>query len=137
ASEAQFRALLPQAEQAADRGYYLELLTQIARAEGLQRKFAAAHRTLDTVAAALAAAGARAQIRYWLERGRVFNSAGDPAEAHPLFQAAWERATQAGEEFHAVDAAHMLAIVVPPAEQLAWHQQALTQANAARDPRAR
>ena len=42
-TEAAFRALLPQAEASGDSSYYIELLTQIARTQGLQRDFAAAH----------------------------------------------------------------------------------------------
>src|SRR5688500_12060392 len=55
ATEQQFRTLLPRAEQSDDRSYHVQLLTQIARAEGLQRKFAEAHATLASAQAQLAA----------------------------------------------------------------------------------
>ena len=48
-TEAAFRQLLPQAEHNHDRSYHLQLLTQIARTQGLQRQFAEAHKTLDKV----------------------------------------------------------------------------------------
>src|SRR5689334_3443270 len=92
----------------------VELLTQIARAQGLQRQFEAAHATLDQAQAGLPHAAARVHIRYLLERGRVFNSSGRKAQASVLFLQAWQRATVAGEDFYAVDAAHMLAISAPP-----------------------
>ena len=50
ATEQQFRELLPAAESSGDKSYHLQLLTQIARAQGLQRQFEAAHQTLDGVA---------------------------------------------------------------------------------------
>ncbi len=53
-TERKFRALLPLAEQSSAPSYLAQLLTQIARAEGLQRKFAAAHQTLDRFQKSLA-----------------------------------------------------------------------------------
>jgi tetratricopeptide (TPR) repeat protein len=135
ATEQRFRELL--ARIPAGTPTYFELLTQIARAQGLQRNFDAAHRTLDTVKGALAAAGERVQIRYLLERGRVFNSAKQPESAQPLFLAAWERANSAGEDYDTIDAAHMLAIVEPPEQSLSWNLQALELAEQTPDPRAK
>ena len=136
ATEARFRTLLPRAARAGDPAYHVELLTQIARTEGLQGRFAAAKQTLDEAAALPGAAHPRARIRLLLERGRVYNSAGRPAAARPLFLAAWEAARAAGEDFHAVDAAHMLGIVEPPEAQLAWGRTALALAEQSADPRA-
>jgi len=111
-TEAAFRALLPEAERGPDRSYHLQLLTQIARAQGLQRRFDAAHETLDVVEARLGDAPLVARLRYLLERGRVFNSSAAPDSARPLFQQAWDLSGAAPEvAFYAVDAAHMLAIV--------------------------
>jgi len=135
ASEARFREWLPAAQQ--DATFHACLLTQIARAQGLQRLFAAAHATLDAAQALLAEAKAEAHIRYLLERGRVHNSAGEKDKALPLFLLAWNTATVTGAEFYAVDAAHMLGIATPPAEQVLWSERALAQAEAATDPRAR
>lgn len=137
ATEAQFRALLPQAEAAGDPGYLAELLTQIARTEGLQRRFAEAHRTLDQVEPLLADDQGQARVRHLLERGRVHNSAGEPDRARPLFLAAWEQAQALGADFYAIDAAHMLAIVAPPDEALAWNLQALALTEATLDARAK
>ncbi|MFN8566160.1 MAG: hypothetical protein U0Z44_01285 [Kouleothrix sp.] len=124
-SEQQFRALLPVAERSGDHGYLAELLSQIARAEGLQRKFDAAHTTLDRAAALIGARPSRAGVRYLLERGRVFNSAQQLPQAHVLFSEAWELAQALHEDGYAVDAAHMLAIVAPPEQKLAWERRAL------------
>lgn len=136
-TEAAFRALLPQAEASANQSYSIELLTQIARAQGLQRDFAAAHQTLDQAQARLSDNLIRARMRYLLERGRVFNSSGQPDQARPFFEAAWELRHAAQEDFHAIDAAHMLAIVAPPEEKLAWNLKALELVEQTSDPRAR
>lgn len=136
-TEEAFRALLPQAHASGDSAYLAELLTQIARTEGLQLRFDDAHRTLDEVEALLPATGPRVRIRYLLERGRVYNSSHHKEEARPLFVQAWELASAQGEEFHAVDAAHMVAIVEPTERQLEWIETAMQQAEGSDDLRAR
>jgi tetratricopeptide (TPR) repeat protein len=136
-TETAFRALLPQAQATGTPSYYLELLTQLARSQGLQRNFAAAHQTLDQVQARLSTDMTRARMRYLLERGRVFNSSGKPEGARPLFEAAWEQGQSAQEDFHTIDAAHMLAIVAPSEEKLAWNLKALDLVEQTSDARAR
>src|SRR5262245_37303702 len=135
ATERRFRELLPQMP--AETPIHFELLTQIARAQGLQRNFDAAHRTLDMVEDALVGASERVHIRYLLERGRAFNSSKQPERARALFLAAWERACAAGEDFYAIDAAHMTAIVEPSEQSLAWNRRALELAERTPDLRAK
>ena len=144
ATEARFRALLPQGS--AQPARHAELLTQVARAQGLQRRFDEAHATLDTAQALLtdqpANATVRAQIRYLLERGRVFNSSGQRAAAHPLFVAAWQLAQQASEDFYAIDAAHMLGAIEAPtgdsiSDQQRWNLLALRLTEQTPDARAK
>ncbi len=105
-----------------------EVQTQIARAQGLQRRFDEAHKTLDAVVTN----SPRVEVRYLLERGRVFNSSGQPDKARPLFVAAWDRARAAGLDFFAVDAAHMLGIL----DGMEWHEKALALAEKSSDPKA-
>ncbi len=132
-SEAAFRVLLPRPERAKNASYRLQLLTQIARAQGLARKFDEAHRTLDEVQTHLDAQPPIVRVRYLLERGRVFNSSGKRDEAQPLFVEAWELGTKSSEDFLAVDAAHMVAIVVKPDESLAWNEKAMQLAETSPD----
>lgn len=138
-TEGKFRALLERARTSANTSYYVQLLTQLSRAQGLQRKFDEAHRTLDQAQALITGhlLEGPAHIRYLLERGRVFNSSRQPEQARPLFLEAWERARSAGEDSYAVDAAHMMAIVEPPEAQMRWNMKALAAAEASADPRAR
>jgi tetratricopeptide (TPR) repeat protein len=135
-TEARFLAILPAARIADDATYLAGLLTQIARSQGLQRRFTHAHATLDAAEALLGTASPRARIRYLLERGRSFNSAGERALAHALFQEAWETAVAHEEDAHAVDAAHMLAIVETGELRLEWNRRALALAEASTHERA-
>jgi len=136
-TEAVFRTYLPAARASGDIDYLAQLLTQIARTQGLQRKFDEAHVTLDEVEPMLGDSLAVARVRYLLERGRVFNSSRQPDKARPLFLAAWERGRGMGADFYAVDAAHMMAIVEPPAAALEWNKRAMALAEASASPRAR
>ncbi|PIQ24038.1 hypothetical protein COW36_05835 [bacterium (Candidatus Blackallbacteria) CG17_big_fil_post_rev_8_21_14_2_50_48_46] len=133
-TEKTFRELLAQGQ--SNRAWSLELLTQIARTQGLQRQFDAAHATLDQVEKELNTENTQLEVRYLLERGRVYNSAGQAPQALPYFQKAWEKALAAQLDFYAIDAAHMLAIAEKPENQLAWNLKALEQVEKTTDPRA-
>jgi tetratricopeptide (TPR) repeat protein len=137
ATEAAFRELLPKAEAQDDLSYRLQLLTQIARAQGLQREFDAARATLDTVEEDLDAAPPVAKVRWLLERGRLENSSGNREASAPYFRDAWEIAGAEGLDFYAVDAAHMLGIVEPPEQSLLWNEKAFAIAEVSEDPLAR
>lgn len=138
ASEQRFREHLPAVTQAGSASQRVQLLTQIARALGLQRRFDEARDILAEAGAQLAGAGEPARVRWLLETGRCHNSSGSPAKSMPYFRDAWELARAGGEDFHAVDAAHMLAIVEPsPEARLAWTLRALDLAEASSDLRAK
>jgi tetratricopeptide (TPR) repeat protein len=136
ASEERFRAILPAARESGDDGYLAELLTQVARTYSLRGRFEECHRTLDE-AAPLSSGSPRARIRLLLERGRAYNSAGDPAMASGYFRRAWDLATEQGEQYHAADAAHMLGISEPSDRQLEWDLRALDLAESTDEERTR
>jgi tetratricopeptide (TPR) repeat protein len=120
ASERRFRERL--ASTAGDER--LEVLTQLARAQGLQDRFADAHQTLDEVAGSLGAAAPRVRVRYLLERGRALRSGDRAADALPLFVQAAELASSARESALAIDAIHMVAITSTDSEeQMRWHER--------------
>jgi len=135
ASEQRFREILLQVPES--NPGYLELLTQIARSQGLQKKYRRAHQTLDQVERRLDKYPSRAHVRYLLERGRVFNSSGKADEAQPLFQQAMDMATEISEDGYAVDALHMLAIVAPPESCLDLNLRAIQMAESSLQPKAR
>jgi tetratricopeptide (TPR) repeat protein len=102
----------------------------------LEGKYQDAHATLDSVEGMLTEALTIAKIRYLLERGRVYNSSGEPDKSKPLFLEAWELARTNNEDYYAVDAAHMLGIVELPEKQLEWSLKALELAEKTTEERA-
>jgi tetratricopeptide (TPR) repeat protein len=122
ASEQRFREQLER--ESADSGR-AEVLTQLARVEGLRGNFDACAQLLDE-AEPFAGSDPRANVRLELERGRMFRSGGDPEAAFPLFRDAFARAVEADERYLAGDAAHMCAISVDDRElQEEWTQRGL------------
>lgn len=136
-TEAAFRKLVPAAEASGDRSYHLQLLTQIARTLGLQRRFDEGHALLDSVESALRPGMETALVRFQLERGRLFNSSGRPEQARDFFLQAYRRSRKARLDFYAIDAAHMMGIVDKGDESLQWNETALEMAERSDDPRAR
>lgn len=136
-TEAAFRATLSSARKSGDRDYLAQLLTQIARTEGLQMKFDDASKTLDEAEALITEEMKVARVRLLLERGRVLNSSKQREKAKSLFESAWELALAAGADGFAVDAAHMLGIVEPGDSSIAWNRKAIAHAEQSSDPKAR
>jgi len=132
-SEQRFRGALA----SASGDWRLELETQVAHTYSLRQRFTEAHRLLDEIEPQLAGAGVKPRLRYLLERGRTFNSAGDKAAAQPLFMEAWRLGEAAGEEDLAIDAAHMVAIAVGGEQALEWNRRALAMVEKAHDPAAK
>jgi tetratricopeptide (TPR) repeat protein len=121
-SERRLRDQLDREETAAGRA---EVLTQLARLEGLRGRFDDAEGLLHE-GHALDAETPVVRARLDLERGRVLRSSGQPASALPLFEAAFAVALEAGEEFIAADAAHMAALVAGGrADMLAWTERGI------------
>jgi tetratricopeptide (TPR) repeat protein len=128
--DASERRLRAQLEQEPDDVGRAEVLTQLARIEGLRDAFADGDRLLDD-AARLGAGSTVVAARVLLERGRLRNSGGEPERAYPLFVEAFDTALAAGDGFIAGDAAHMAAITGDLPE---WTRRGLELAE--RDPAA-
>ena len=128
-SEQRFRAAVDVAE-GVDR---LVLLTQVARALGLQERYDEGHAILDDLAVGSPEVATRAE----LERGRLLRSAGEPDAARPHFEAAAETAREAGLEALHVDALHMVALVAPAEDQQRLTEEALAVARGSSDETAR
>jgi tetratricopeptide (TPR) repeat protein len=126
-SEQRFRGALESAEWDERRA---ELLTQLARIQGLREDFAACEQLLQE-AEALAGDGI-ARVRIDLERGRKLRSSGAGDAAVPLFESAFARASELGEFFLAGDAAHMVAIA-DDGKMLEWTQRGLELAESEED----
>jgi tetratricopeptide (TPR) repeat protein len=97
-----------------------EVLTQLARVQGLRGMFAEGDQLVDQ-AQALSDGSSTVEGRIQIERGRLRNSNGDAGAALPMFQSAFDIAVQGSEQFLAADAAHMAAIASPDREgKLEW-----------------
>jgi tetratricopeptide (TPR) repeat protein len=112
-----------------------EILTQLARVEGLRGNFDEGERLIGE-AETLAGESPTAWARIDLERGRLRRSGGDTKAALPLFESAFARAEEAGQHFLAADAAHMAALAAPDRDGLvAWTKRGIALAEA--EPTAR
>ncbi|HEX4445054.1 MAG TPA: hypothetical protein VHZ81_15910 [Galbitalea sp.] len=109
-----------------------ELRTQVARALGLQERFADGEAELDSIDSV----DGVVLTRVLLERGRLRNSSGHPDEAIPLFEEALAAASAEGHDFLTVDAAHMLAIADSDRSEH-WTARALETVGEATDARTR
>jgi tetratricopeptide repeat protein len=145
ASEGAFAAAAASAGSTTAAG--LVFRTQQARALGLQQRVEEASTALDAVEADLRTSGGtlhasgHVRARLEIERGRLLNSAGSPAQARPHLEAAYEEATAAGLAGLAVDALHMRAIVAGrlegPAAAAAVNAEAISVAEESSDLAAR
>jgi tetratricopeptide (TPR) repeat protein len=137
ATELTLRKLLTQVGETVPRAWRLELLTQLARTQSLQRKWGECHAILDDVEKEVTDDMPRVRVRLQLERGRAFNDVGRFDDAKGCFTEAWELAKANDLDGLAVDAAHMLGIMDPPDDAIEWNHRALEYAQASADPAAR
>lgn len=133
-TEIKFSALVEDAK-ANDKEYYGELLTQIARAQGLQSNFEEAEKTLLEAKAYATDKSPTVKIRYLLEKGRVLNSSGKGEESIPVFKEAYDFGIKHKLDLYTLDAAHMMGIVNMPELQLSWNLRALKIAETSEDKR--
>jgi tetratricopeptide (TPR) repeat protein len=110
-----------------------ELLTQQARALGLQERFGAGRALLESLGQA---GDAAVRTRVKLEAGRLLNSAGNAEEAVTEFEDAAALAGSGGLLFLEIDALHMLAIA-DAARSRERAAEAIDRALAAPDDRTR
>ena len=141
-TEQKFLEILPKAEKSGDMNYYIQLLTQLARSQGLQKKFDEAHTNLDKAEKLLkenseSANLDTARIRYLLERGRAFNSSGVKDKAKEFFLEAFEFGKEKSLAGYTIDAAHMMGIAEPLEEGLKWNEKAIRIAEETEDEKAK
>jgi tetratricopeptide (TPR) repeat protein len=133
-SELRFAELALLGYEAGDTLYALEAQTQQARAMGMQQKFEEAHAKLDEIEGRIPSDN-KLQIRFFLERGRVFNSSQKKPEAMEQFKLAMELAKKLNEDYLAIDAVHMLGIADEPDAALKWNMLAIQMAEESTDER--
>jgi tetratricopeptide (TPR) repeat protein len=130
-TEGRFRELLAGERSDATRA---EILTQLARIEGLRGNIDEGRRLIDR-ARAIAGDDVLARARIDLELGRLHRSSGSPDEAFPLFGSAFALAEGSGEGSLAADAAHMAALAAPDAPgMLEWTRRGMDAVERSGDP---
>ena len=120
------------------RARWIEVTTQIARAQSLQGKLVEAERSIEEAERLLPTVTELVPtLRVLLERGRLLVHRRTPSEARSRFFDVWKLATEAGETFFAVDAAQMLSVIETPKKRGEWTLRALELAEKSTDPRVR
>ena len=119
----------------------VELLTQLARVQGLAGKLSEAGATLLLVGEHISKHDEpgmdRVKIRFLIEQGRFFGLSMNPPQALSYFAKAWDLASKLGEDFFSIEAAVMLSISQPPKSQNDWLQRIIKLAEDTQDPRAK
>ena len=109
-----------------DLDYILQLRTQIARTHSLKAEFSEAHKILDIVEKELDDSTVVAKVRYLLERGRTYNSAGNKEKAKELFEKAFDLSNKYKLDNYTIDAAHMVAIAAGDLdEKVRWSEKGI------------
>ena len=135
--EQRFQELLPETASSPNKSMHLQILSQLALAQALQKKFADAHATLDYAETLLTPAYELAHVRILLERGRVFQQAGDINQARIFFDQSFALSAQHAFDYHTVNIAHMIAIIAPTLEEkIIWNQRAIDLALKSNDKQA-
>lgn len=138
-TEMRFKEVLPLLTQTTefkvDEQYHAELLTQIARAQGMQGKLDEAAINLKQAENLIKDNMPVAQIRYFLEKGRLLNAMGEKENATKTFLNAYEYGLDNKLDLYTIDAAHMLGILEPPDKQIEWNLIACELVEKTDDPR--
>ena len=137
ATEIKFREVLKESSLEKNLSQHVQLLTQIARTYSLQKQFDEAHKALDEAGAQLTEEKGVEHIRYFLERGRTFNSSGDKRNAEICFRNALDISQKLNEDFYTIDTIHMLAIITSPDESIRLNEEAIVLAEESKQERAR
>lgn len=116
-----------------------ELLTQLARLQGLQGKLQEAEATLlltkELLPEGHAQAFARAELRYLIEQGRFFSLSMNSYQSLKYFEMAWQEAVKLNDVYLLIETSVLLSISQPPKYQNEWLKQALKLAETSGDAR--
>jgi tetratricopeptide (TPR) repeat protein len=119
----------------------VELLTQLARVQGLRGNLPMARATLDQARQMIATStkdlDPKVEVRWLLEQGRMLCLGMSPVKAQDMFDQAWTQANKKGLTFFAIDAALMQSTIRPPKFQNEWLLKAFALAESSTDPQAR
>lgn len=119
--------LLPQAKKLSNNTTYIQILSQIALFQAVQKKFEQAHQTLEQAQLACKADDYQGQACILLEKGRIFQHAGELEKAEKYFYQSYQLSSLHHLDYYTINAAHMIAIVVKNVEEkIKWNELALS-----------
>ena len=130
ASQEKFAMLAQSTDNEVDKAI---LFTQVARALGLQGHFEQGFEILESIISN----SPEVQAFIHIETGRLLRSSGKPDQAKPEFEIAAELTKASNREELHIDALHMIALVLPQAEQIPFTLRTLDQARSAKSPEAK
>ena len=125
ATEVLFVSLTEEASLSDNAEYLPILITQLARTHSMRNELSLAHKQLNQAESMVSDEQSRAWVFILLERGRTYNSSGNKPEALRYFEKAFSIAELIGNDYLAVDAAHMVAIAETLVNQMKWNVIAL------------
>lgn len=137
ATEMLFISLAEEAGQSDNIEYLPILITQLARTHSLRDEFTLAHQQLDQAKSLIGDQKSRPWVFLLLERGRTYNSSGSKLKALEYFGEAFITAEIIGDDYLAIDAAHMVAIAETLENQMKWNIIALGIAESSKSQRAK
>ncbi len=137
ATEMLFISLAEEAGQSDNTEYLPILITQLARTHSLRDEFTLAHQQLDQAKSLIGNQKSRPWVFLLLERGRTYNSSGSRLKALEYFEEAFITAEIIGDDYLAIDAAHMVAIAETLENQMKWNIIALGIAESSKSQRAK
>ncbi len=134
--EKNLKKILPEAKSRTNKSIYLQILSQIALAQAMQHKFKLAHKTLDTAEKLLTSNYSIAQARVLLERGRVYMQAFQFKKSLPFFLKSYQFSKKHKLDYHASNAAHMIAFVTPNLkDKIKWNKISIAINTQSKDPK--
>lgn len=124
--EANLSALLPVARASSNQSLYPQILSQIALAQAMQKRFTEAHEALDLAESVCEPNDHVARARILLERGRAYMQARDNAAASPFFLKSYQLCKKHRLDFHTCNAAHLVAMIAESTEdKIKWNAIAI------------
>ena len=124
--ESNFLDLLPRAENAENKAIYSFVLSKLALAQAMQKRFREANDTLDKCEKAITPVVPLTKACWMLERTRVSHQKGEVDAAQVGYEESYQFAKANGLDYEMLDSAHMVAIVAKETqEKVKWNLLAI------------
>ncbi len=124
--ELNFLDLLPRAENAEDKAIYSLMLSKLALAQAMQKRFEEANDTLGKCERAIMSFVPLTKACWMLERARILHQKGEVDAALAGYEESYQFAKANSLDYEMLDSAHMIAIVAKETqEKVRWNLLAI------------